>query len=105
MSKDDLDSDLRSFLASHGVSLSDFGSSEFGLKRADAMTFLGLLFRVGKMPLGIEVWRHRGKKFSIDSLGGWYSENTSYEVNCNLAKDFVGGADLTDDDLVTIQFD
>ena len=105
MSNIDRDYDPTIFLEKNGVSLSHCGSSEFGLSRTDAIVFLDLLCRAGKAPLGIEVWTRSGSKFAIDSLDGWYSRNTSIEADMKSAREFVSTVVLSDDDLMTVQFD
>ena len=99
------ESDVYVFLKRYGVSLSEYGSSELGLHRGDAVAFIDLLGRVGRSPLGIEVWRRHGGGFSIDSLGGWYSEGTGVAADLASARVFVSVGTLSDDDVVTVQFD
>ena len=103
MNNDDLNRSLNTFLKTQGVWLMDYGSAEFGVSRNDAIFFIDLLNKTGQNPLGIEIWRRRGDKFVIDSLGGWYSEGSDIEENLHAAKDFIRNVILADDDLLTIQ--
>lgn len=96
--------DLNTFLEKRGVTLSDYGSSESGLSRPDAILFLDLIYKAGKSPLGIEIWRHRGSKYFIDSLAGWYSESDDPEINSKSVRAFISTLDISKDDVMTIQF-
>ena len=104
MNNDDLNRSLSTFLQTRGVRLVDYGSTEFGVSRNDAIFFMDLLNKTGQSPLGIEVWRQRGDKFAIDSLGGWYSEGSDIKENLHAAKDFIRNAILANNDLLTIQY-
>jgi hypothetical protein len=97
--------ELNAFLINNGFSLADYGSSEFGLNRADSIAFLELLFKNMRTPLGIEVWRRHGNRFVIDSLGGWYCESFELNTAIKSAKEFLTSSIFSDDDLMTIQFD
>jgi hypothetical protein len=101
----DTDPSLIDFLKTNGVPLIKFGSSEFGLSREGAVLFLNLLNRSGKLPLGIEVWRQKGNRYFIDSLGGWYSDSAAMEDNnwCS-ARKFISWVLLAEQDLLTVQY-
>lgn len=100
----DRDIDLVLFLERNGVSLSQLGSSEFGLSRNDSIVFLNMLVMFVKVPLGVEIWRRVDSRLVIDSLGGWYSGNECIEAEIQSARDFISKVDLSEGDLMTIQF-
>jgi hypothetical protein len=101
----DMNRSLNTFLETRGMPLMQFGSAEFAISRADAISFLDLLAGASKKPIGMEMWRRLGDKFIIDSLGGWYSNGSDIEENLKSAKDFICNELLADNDFVTIQFD
>nr|WP_315476497.1 hypothetical protein [uncultured Undibacterium sp.] len=94
--------EINEFLQDKGISLVEFGSAELALCKIDAISFLAMIEKFGIRPLGIEVWNKVDGGWSINSLGGWYSENV--EVDSKDAMDFVGSKLVADSDVVTIQF-
>ena len=105
MSNLDINRSLNAFLENRGMPLMQFGSAEFAISRDDAISFLDLLAGAGKKPLGMEMWRRLGEKFTIDSLGGWYSTGSDIEENLKSAKEFLCNEMFADNDFVTVQFD
>jgi len=98
--------DVLRYIKENGVSLTSYGSAEFGLCKNDAMEVLKMLCERKQVILGIEVWRHIGDYFTIDSLDGWYSSSeNSKDENNKSAMNFVQNADIVEDDLLTIQFE
>jgi hypothetical protein len=100
----DVNRSINAFLETRGVSLMQFGSAEFAISRADAILFLDLLDGMGKKPLGMETWRRLGEKFTVDSLGGWYSNKSTTRDNLKSAKEFLCNELIADNNFVTIQF-
>lgn len=95
--------DIASFLASHGVSLAEYGSLEVGLCRSNANFFLEILRKAKRTPLGIELWKRTANKISLDALNGWYTTSEDVKRNFEGAKQFLEEAG-TDDELFTIQY-
>jgi hypothetical protein len=92
------------FVKNNGKELSDFGSAERGLSAAQAYSLFKLMREKKVCPLGIEVWRHEGNGYTIDSLGGWYADCNDIVECIDDAEKFVKFAEISMEDLLTIQF-
>lgn len=97
-------SSFEEFLISNGRSLMDFGSAEFGLPRKKSILFAELLTERKILILGIEVWRVYEGGYKIDGFSGWYSNGVDVEISNNDALDFIKSLNLSEGDLLTIQF-
>ncbi|HCS64002.1 MAG TPA: hypothetical protein DIW64_07890 [Cellvibrio sp.] len=96
---------LINFLEKNGLSLSEFGSSEYGLTKQNCLNFIKLLASLGGKPIGIEVWKKKQKKYFIDSLAGWYSESSDREECIKSAINFALIIDALEADLMTVQYE
>jgi hypothetical protein len=97
-------SELLAFLDDRGRSLSEYGSSERGLRPADARVFLDMLLANGVPVLGIEIWRDSGNRLTIDGLETWYSEPGGFQSNHTSASQYVANVHVGANDLFAIQF-
>jgi hypothetical protein len=57
-----------------------------------------------KRVLGVEVWKSHGKRFSIESLNGWYCEGPEIREHYRSAAKFLSKVALKQGDVLTIQF-
>ena len=101
-SKSAIYTELLAFMEQHGVSLGDAGVSYRGLDQDAALEFLALLARHNVVPLGLDVWRHTPRGYSMESLAGWAcsSSGTAHKE----AHGVVAAARLGPRDVVSFQY-
>ena len=95
---------VENFLRERGTSLEPYGSAEVGLHVPDVLELLDLLILQSIPVHGIEQWRYANNRYSIESLGGWHSDGNDLQANYTCAKSFVTVANMSPNDLMTVQF-
>ncbi|HJR56509.1 MAG TPA: hypothetical protein VJ798_08010 [Rhizomicrobium sp.] len=82
---------LLDFLEQHGRPLESEGVAERGLAEDKALEFINLLETSGAPILGLEVWRHLGRRYDLDITTIWYSESQPHQ-EYNSARSALRGA-------------
>ena len=102
-SKSAVYTELLDFIEQHGVSLRDAGVNYCGLYQNAALEFLSLLASRHVVPLGLDVWRHTPRGYSMESLAGWACSSPTSAAHQE-AHAVIAAARLGPRDVVSFQY-
>jgi len=94
---------ISQFIIDHGRMV-DENFPATALTQTDAISFIELLARFGRCPIGIELWRRIPTGYDVDGLADWHSSDQDDQSKREEARHYLSNGKFGDSDLFVVQY-